>query len=238
MTILFLFYNTSCSNTRKRRILVSIYRLRLTYESYVLHQRKNPVTKPNIFTIKNYIIILCWWITHFKRPSLYYDCWCSHSSSTLRVHSPRTACMSRPKTGSGCTWKRPRERSQIRSMPPRPLLWFAVKRIQLQSTVSAYSTPCSTPTRSQLLPMWTRTWRCISRQATTSQFARQVWWSLSLRIPRHQQHLHRPPAQGLLNRRGRLWEATLMVSIDTKEKPTIILARLCIYTIGSIGFSF
>ena len=148
---------------------------------------------------------------------IHYDCWCSISSSTLRVHSPRTACMSRPKTGSGCTWKRFRERSRLPIVPPRLLPWFTFKQIQLQSTMSSYSTPSPSPTLSQLVPMWTRTWRCISRQATTSQFARQVWWSLSLRIPRHQQYLHRPPAQGLLNRRERRWEARLMASIDTKK---------------------
>ena len=52
MSISFSF-NTCCSNTRKRRILVMVYRLRLAYESYVLHQRKNPVTKAKISTIKN-----------------------------------------------------------------------------------------------------------------------------------------------------------------------------------------
>ena len=201
-----------------------VYRLRLAYEYYVLHQRNNPVIKPTISTIKNGILNV--YGLHISSAHLYTMC--SHSSSTLRVHSPRTACMSRPMTGSGCTWKRPRERSHTRSIPLRLVSWCAGKRTQLHSTMSSYSTPSPSPTLSQLLPMWTRTWRYISRQATTSQFARQVWWSLSLRIPRHQ-HLHRPPARGLLNRRGRRWEARLMVSIDTKEKPTNILARLHLY---------
>ena len=211
-----------------------VYRLRLAYESYVLHQRNNPVIKPTISTIKNDILNV--YGLHISSAHLYTMC--SHSSSTLRVHSPRTACMSRPKTGSGCTWKRPRERSHTRSIPLRLVYWFDVKRIQMPSTMLSYSALSPSPTLSQLLPMWTRTWRYISRQATTLQFARQVWWSLSLRIPRHQQHLHRPPAQGLLNRRGRRWEARLMVSIDTKKKLSNILARLCIYTIRSIGFPF
>ena len=72
----------------------------------------------------------CLLIIYFKRSTLYYGCWCSHSSSTSRLHSPRTACMSMPETGLGCSWKRPQERSHTRSMPPRSVSCFTIKRIQ------------------------------------------------------------------------------------------------------------